>query len=410
MLNTPASPTSSTCGYDLQSMDDATTLTALVHDARSRFMRHFGRPATCTVAAPGRVNLIGEHTDYNDGFVLPIAIDRRVVIAADRSAAPIARVCSTADPAPARFAVEAGVGPGEPHWSNYVRGVVAGCCAAGLEPGGFDALVHADLPVGGGLSSSAALEVATAILLEALAGRPLEPVRRALLCQRAEHDHAGVPCGLMDQFIVNMARPGHAMLLDCRSRRPRHVPMGSDDVAVLIVDCGVRHELAEGTYARRRSECEEAARLLGVASLRDATIAALDAASDRLGPTLDRRARHVVTENDRTRRAADAIAASDWQAFGQLMHESHASLRDLYEVSCAELDLLVQLAGQGPAGAVYGARMTGGGFGGCTVNLVGAGHVDATRRYIREAYRAQTNIEAAMFVTRPVGGAHRLPG
>jgi len=260
--------------------------------------------------------------------------------------------------------------------------------------------------LGGGLSSSAALEVATATLLEAITGHDLPQVEKALLCQKAEHEYAGMPCGIMDQFTSVMGQADHLMLLDCRSREVTMVPMTDPDVQVLIINTNVKHELTGSEYAERRSQCEQAARIMGVASLRDATWDLLGQHHDALEPALCRRARHVIGEIERTEQAAAALAAGDWPQVGKLMYESHASLRDDYEVSCEELDLLVDLAGQHDPGSVIGSRMTGGGFGGCTVSLVRQADLEDVARTIREHYRVRTGIEPTLFTTRPARGAH----
>ena len=293
------------------------------------------------------MNLIGEHVDYNDGFVLPMAIERFTVIAAD--AAPGStnevRLVSADFDEETTFQLGHAMTPGEPAWSNYVRGVLAGCLARGFTIPGLDAMIASTVPIGGGLSSSAALEVATATLAEAIAGRSLgSTAEKALLCQKAEHDFAGVPCGIMDQFIAVGAQRDHVMLLDCRSTTFDLIPLASPAITVLIINSQVKHSLAAGEYAKRRSECHEAARILGVASLRDVTTDDLNAARDRLPPCVFRRARHVISEIGRTLAAARAISGEDWALLGSLMYASHMSLRDDYEVSCEELDLLVDLA------------------------------------------------------------------
>ncbi len=382
----------------------------LVEEAVGLFERQMGRSPRWVVAAPGRVNLIGEHTDYNDGFVLPMAIERRVVIAADRAAGSSldgrARLISSAEKAPATIAVDGEIRPGEVCWSSYVQGVVAGCLAAGLKPGPFEAVIHSDVPLGGGLSSSAALEVATATLVEALAGRTLDPIVKALLCQRAEHEYARMPCGIMDQFISVLGEQDRLMLLDCRSQRAEMVIMDDPSVTVLIVNSNVKHELTGSEYPQRRAACEEVARILGVAALRDATRERLDGARERLSEEHYRRARHVISEISRTLRAAEALKSRDWPTVGRLMYASHASLRDDYEVSCEELDLLVEIARSiGAAGGVIGCRMTGGGFGGCTVSLVASDKAEAVRETLCREYRKKTGIEAAAFASRPAQGA-----
>jgi galactokinase len=377
-------------------------------EAARAFRERFGVPARWLVVAPGRVNLIGEHTDYNDGFVLPMAIGRSVAMAASPADAsrPRIRIHSSAMGAGVeidleRIACETGAA-----WSNYVRGVVAGFQSKGATVGSMDVMVESDLPLGGGLSSSAALEVATATLLEAATGRVLDPIEKALLCQRAEHDYAGVPCGLMDQLASVLGDERGALLVDCRTQASRLVRMNGA-AAVLVCDTGVRHALAEGEYARRRAECERAARALHVKSLRDATIDGLrDAEMD---PVARRRARHVVSENARTLAAAKFLEEGDFDGAGRLFYESHASLRDDYEVSCAELDCLVDAARDlGAADGVFGSRMTGGGFGGSTVSLVRADSVDAVMGELGRRYAARTGRVLDAFVTRPARGARRL--
>jgi galactokinase len=398
-------------------MEMSCTSPELPKTAERLFREKFSRRPRWMVAAPGRVNLIGEHTDYNDGFVLPMAIERYVVIAADRPAENngqtddvTARLFSTAVNGWARISISGRITPGPVSWSSYMQGVVAGCLAAGLAPGRFDAVVHADVPVGGGLSSSAALEVATATLVEAMTGRTIEPLAKALLCQKAEHEYAGMPCGIMDQFSSVMGRQDHLMLIDCRAQRAEMVPLRDPDVSVLIINTNVKHELTGGEYAQRRAQCESAAGRLGVPALRDATTAQLEEARNRLEPVEYRRARHVIGEIERTVEAARAVGQGDWTTVGRLMYASHASLRDDYEVSCAELDQLVELAASlGNESGVIGSRMTGGGFGGCTVSLVRTDALERVVPAISGGYQKATGIEPTVFVTRPAEGARILP-
>jgi galactokinase len=385
------------------------TLSELAGQTAAEFRRRFGRDAQWIVAAPGRVNLIGEHTDYNDGFVLPMAIERWTVLAASPSQQPRATVYSQALHSTVILELTQPAQRGQPAWANYVRGVLAGFQRLNVSIGGFDALMDSTVPLGSGLSSSAALEVATATLLEARTGHVLEPVDKALLCQRAEHEFAGVPCGIMDQFTSALARQNHLLLLDCRSHAVELVPMTDASIAVLIINTNVRHELASGEYGKRRAQCETAARVLGVPALRDATMPLLIAAQERLEPVVFRRARHVITEIERTLTAARAISASEWPMVGELMYASHASLRDDYEVSCPELDALVEIASSiGSAGGVIGCRMTGGGFGGCAVSLVRTDAIESVTRQLAEAYRARTHIDATTFVSHPADGARVL--
>lgn len=385
------------------------TLAELASQSASHFKQRFGQAPQWTVAAPGRVNLIGEHTDYNDGFVLPMAIERWTVMAARPVKERRATVHSQALNSTATIDLSAPAQRGQPEWANYVRGVVAGFQQMGTEIQGFDAVMDSTVPLGSGLSSSAALEVASATLLEAVTAQPLDPVEKALLCQKAEHEFARVPCGIMDQFTSALAREHHLLLLDCRTREVELVPLADPAIAVLIINTNVRHELASGEYGRRRAQCEEAARTLGVQALRDTNLDALTAAKKGMSPVVFRRARHVVTEIDRTLNAARSIAASDWPRVGELMYASHASLRDDYEVSCPELDTVVELARQiGPAGGVIGCRMTGGGFGGCAVSLVRASAVDRIAETLSKGYLQKTKIEPAVFVSRPADGAKTL--
>lgn len=389
-------------------------LVELANQTETEFAKLYGRQPQWIAAAPGRVNLIGEHTDYNDGFVFPMAIERYTVIAAAPAIKDANHVRFRSTSIPQTFTLDLSK-PLAPFpkgtWANYPTGVIAGFIARGLKPAGFDALVHSTVPLGGGLSSSAALEVATATLLEVTTHTRLDPVEKALLCQKAEHEYAGMPCGIMDQFISVMAKENHVMLLDCRSRTPELVPMTDPAVAVLIINTNVKHELTGSEYPTRRKQCETAALALGLRSLRDATADMLEAARGRLDAAVYRRARHVIGEIERTVRAAAAVRASDWAEMGRLMYASHYSLRDDYEVSCAELDAVVELAkGIGINGGVYGCRMTGGGFGGCCVALVQTAKVEAISNQIASGYKQKTGIEPTLFVSRPAPGATVVKG
>jgi galactokinase len=398
-------------------MTDASieSLEQIASRVAARFETHYGRPPRWVAAAPGRVNLIGEHTDYNDGYVLPMAIERYTVVAADRPAGGASRRqvawhCARTGES-AAIDLTPPLQRGEPHWANYVRGVIAGCLERSIDPGPLQVLMDSTVPLGGGLSSSAALEVAAATLLEGVTGTRLDPVEKALLCQKAEHRFAGVPCGIMDQFISVMGRKDHCLLLDCQNRATELVPMSDPGVEVLIVNTNVRHELAGGEYARRRSQCESAARGLGVPSLRAATAEQLLEAQSRLEPVVFARAKHVVSEIERTVHAAHGLRAGNWIAVGQLMYASHLSLRDDYQVSCAELDAVVDIASDlGVAGGVYGCRMTGGGFGGCAVCLVRTDRVESIGRALADRYTRTTGRSASLFVSRPADGARLLAG
>ncbi len=386
------------------------TLPELGQFTADQFAKAYGHAPRWMAAAPGRVNVIGEHTDYNDGFVLPMAIERYTVIAAAPATTPRVQLRSSENDQAQLIDLSKPLQPfAKGTWANYPAGVLAGFLTRGIKLEGFDAMIHSTVPMGGGLSSSAALEVATATLLEGMTGRALEPVEKALLCQQAEHQYAGVPCGIMDQFISVMGRQDHLLLLDCRSHRTELVPMSDPSVALLVTNTNVKHELGSGEYAKRRAQCEAAAKALGVSSLRDATPAALQQAKSRMADVVFRRARHVIGEIERTTQAAQSIRNSRWAEAGQLMYASHDSLRDDYEVSCAELDAVVEIArGIGPQGGVYGCRMTGGGFGGCTVALVKTDAVAALTEKIAADYKRKTGIEAALFVSRPAAGASVL--
>ncbi|NWR78696.1 GALK1 Galactokinase, partial [Centropus unirufus] len=376
--------------------------------ARAAHAAAFGTAATLAAWAPGRVNLIGEHTDYCGGLVLPMALQLGTVLAGSPAPDGAISVLTTApeagEPRTVRF-VAPGPGsalrPGQPRWADYVKGVVQHY-RGGPVPG-FSAAIATDLPLGGGLSSSAALEVATYTFLQQLRPDDGDLVAKALACQKAEHTFAGVPCGIMDQFISVMGKEGHALLIDCRSLETTPIPMADSNLAVLITNSNVRHRLTGSEYSTRRQQCEEAAAALAKASLRDATMAELEAARSQLGEEVYRRARHVISEIARTMQAAQALQDRDYQTFGRLMVESHNSLRDDFEVSCPELDELVAAALE--VDGVYGSRMTGGGFGGCTVTLLEAGAAERAQRHIQEKYGGT----ATFYLSKPCGGAKVLP-
>lgn len=383
------------------------TLDALATAARDGLKQHFGVAARMVAAAPGRVNLIGEHIDYCDGFVLPFAIHRHVVIAAAPNDSTQARVATACDETQAVIDLATPQKPGEPKWSNYLRGVIAGFRERGIPVPGFDAFIVSSVPVGGGLSSSAALECATATLLEALADIRLDTRELALLCQKAEHEFAGVPCGIMDQFTSAFGAENHLVLIDCRNAEPELVPFDDPGLTVLIANTKVHHELSDGGYAARRKNTEDGLALLGKPSWREVEIAEVEAAWKTLGDPVNRRARHVVGEIHRTIAAAEALRSQDFEALGPLMAASHDSLRDDYEVSCPELDLMVETARElGRAGGVIGSRMTGGGFGGSTVTLCESAAAAEIAAKMASRYQAETGITPEIFASRPARGAH----
>ncbi len=377
---------------------------------KAAFAATFGQAPTWVAAAPGRVNLIGEHTDYNAGFVFPLAIERYIVIAAARpltvAAADRVRVHSTLLDKTAEFSL-AKLEPQRRDWTSYIRGTIAGCLDAGMAVGSLDLVVDSNVPLGGGLSSSAALEVGTATLLEAVTQRRLDPVDKARLCQKAEHVYAGMPCGIMDQFSSALGEAGKLLLIDCRSETAELVSLDDPGVAVLVINSNVKHELTGSEYPERRAACEEAARRLGVDALRDVTPSELEKQKHQLDRLLYRRARHVVSEIERTVQAAEALQAGDWATVGELMYASHESLKNDYEVSCPELDALVEIAVEiGAEGGVIGSRMTGGGFGGSTVSLVEAGREREIAERINGEYQRRVGKAATAFVTKPARGAH----
>jgi galactokinase len=369
-------------------------------ELQGAFIDAFARPPTLLARAPGRVNIIGEHTDYNDGYVLPMAIERETRIAAAPRADGRVRLLALDLGRETTFDLAA-LGPSATdRWSNHVRGVAAGLLAAGYPVQGIDAVMQGDVPIGSGLSSSAAVQMA-AVQAFAAAGRfQVPPDQAARIGQQAEKVYVGTNCGLMDQLASALGQPDRVLLIDCRdlSFQPVPIPAGG---AILIADTAVRRQLAGSAYNERRAQCEAAALTLGVPSLRDATLAMLDAA--RIEPLIDRRARHVVAENERVLATVAALRSGNLATVGQLMNASHASLRDLYEVSCPELDTMVELLRAQPG--CYGARLTGAGFGGCAVALMDAPRVAAAISAVSEAYRARTGLEPALYATRAAAGA-----
>ena len=373
------------------------------------FRNRFGREPDAIAAAPGRVNVIGEHTDYNNGFVLPMAINRTCRMAAAANGSNEIVVYSVERQEEQRFSL-CELNP-EPrgNFADYVRGVVAGICGTGASVGGFDAIISSDVPLGSGLSSSAALEVVTATVLESLTGRELAPLDKALICQKAEHDFVGMPCGLMDQYSSVFGRRDQLVLLDCQSNRSEFVRFDDPDIELLVINTNVRHKLADSEYALRRQTCESAAAKLGVDSLREVMASDLEARAGELDATELRRVRHIVSENDRTQRTVTAVRRHDWTTAGEYMYWSHESLRDDYEVSCPELDAVVEICrGIGEDDGVFGARMTGGGFGGCAIALVRTRDVGSVRDRITREYVERTEIQPALFAVRPGPGARLM--
>ena len=385
--------------------------------ARDQFEQAFARGVPPGIAAaPGRVNLIGEHTDYNDGFVLPMAIDRRVAVAFAPREDRVVRAYASEfgetrelsldalerrTTQPARRSPRGG-------WFGYVAGVAWAMLGDGQALRGADLAIASELPVGAGLSSSAALEIAVAQALSSVAGLEWDPRRAARLAQQAEHEFAGVACGIMDQLSVATAREGSALLMDCRSLETRVVPIPAT-ARILVFDSGVKRELAASAYNDRRASCDRVvaalrARDSWVRALRDADDAMLADQAASLSAVDVRRASHVIAENRRPAALADAFAAGDLERAGRLMMHSHASLRDLYEVSSPELDTLVELAIVQPG--CTGARLTGAGFGGCVIALVEAGSVERVMSSVETGYEERTGRSTTAFVCLPSEGAH----
>lgn len=395
------------------------SIQSLCTQARRGFALHFAGELPRCFQAPGRVNLIGEHTDYNGGFVLPAAIDRWVVFAARARADNRVRLWSVNFEQASEFELEEiakdAASPGMRRdakdaaapWSNYVRGVLWVLRREGFQFHGMDAAIVGDVPIGAGLSSSAAMEVATAVTLRALWQLPLPPVQLALLCQKAENEFVGMQCGIMDQFISTLGREGHALWIDCRSLEYELAPLPAGH-AIVVCDTRKRRGLVDSQYNARRQECEQGVQLLGqhlpgIRLLRDVSSADLQRYGHELPPVVLKRCRHVVSEDERTLQAVAALKAGEVVAFGRLMHASHVSLRDDYEVSCSELDGMVDLALEAPG--CLGARMTGAGFGGCTVNLVRAEAVEGFVQQVSERYAKATGLHPDVYVCQAAAGA-----
>jgi galactokinase len=377
-----------------------------VRELKEKFNEFYGTAAH-VYRAPGRVNLIGEHTDYNDGFVMPAAIgfytwvavgprrDRRLIVHSENFGER--REFDLDDPLPAALG----------HWSDYVRGVAVTIERAGQRLDGANLLIQGEVPIGAGLSSSASIEVAVGQALLGNSNIAIDRVRLAQYCQRAENEFVGTQCGIMDQFVSCCGHAAHALMLDCRSLSYHLLPLGA---SVRLVTCNtmVKHDLATGEYNLRRAECEEAVRSLrrslpGIRALRDVSPEELKSCRGDLAATIYRRAKHVVTENRRVHQAAQALERGKLADFGRLMQESHRSLREDYEVSCEELDSMVEIA-LGVEG-VHGARMTGGGFGGCTVNLVKSECVEEFRRQVTLGYKQATGLVPEIYTCEAAEGA-----
>jgi galactokinase len=369
------------------------------------FEETFGYPATITIKAPGRVNLIGEHTDYNDGFVLPCAIDYETVIACGQRNDRIIRVIAADyDNQQDEFSLdEAIVSTDALPWANYVRGVVKHLLLRNSDFSGADMVISGNVPQGAGLSSSASLEVAVGQALKSLYDLPVDGVQLALNGQEAENQFVGCNCGIMDQLISALGKEDHALLIDCRSLETKAVSMPKD-ASVVIINSNVKRGLVDSEYNTRRKQCEEAARFFGVKALRDVNLAEFAEKEQGLDPMTARRARHVITENDRTEAAAIALSHGDLKKMGLLMAESHASMRDDFEITVPPIDTLVEIV-KSVIGDRGGVRMTGGGFGGCIVALIPSELVEKVRKTVEHEYHAKTGIKETFYVCHASEGA-----
>jgi len=377
----------------------------------NKFLEVYGVPPHTIARAPGRVNLIGEHTDYNDGYVLPIAIDRDVLIAAAPSSESAVCLYSVNFDRVSVFSLDNIARDRVNEWSNYPRGVVYMLKRAGCTVGGANLAIQGDIPLAAGLSSSAALEVASAMVFQVLNGFEMDGPKMALLCQAAENEFVGVNCGIMDQFISRLGSKNHALFIDCRTLEHEAVPLPAAGIKVVVADTMKKRELVDSEYNTRREQCEQAVAVLktylpGTRALRDVTMSDFRRYSRELPPTVRRRAEHVIMENDRVLKSVDALREGNLALFRSLMNQSHESLRDMYEVSCRELDALAEAAWRIPG--VYGSRMTGAGFGGCTVSLVADEAVDEFLERVPLEYRSRIGVTPTLYVCMPEGGAEIL--
>jgi galactokinase len=381
-----------------------------IAQAEKIFEQVFGGPSRL-YRAPGRVNLIGEHTDYNQGFVMPAAIDFFCWVAIAPRSDRRLQVYSSEFESTVSVELDDRALARRGDWSDYVVGTALALENTGYRLSGANMVIRGEVPMGSGLSSSAAIEVATGYALLDVSGARIDLKQLALCCRQAENDFVGARVGIMDQFISANGRAGHALLLDCRSLESRALPIPPEG-RLVVCNTGVKHQHASGEYNERRAQCEEGVRRLssvlpGIEALRDVTPRQLEQHKGLLPEVIYRRCRHVVTENKRVQQAAEAMAKGDLPTFGSLMAESHRSMRDDYEISCAELDMMVEIASAQPG--VIGSRMTGGGFGGCTVNLVHAGAAEEFKLSVAADYEKRTRIHPDIYVLSATKGVHAVP-
>ena len=388
----------------------------MIHRIKEIFLDTFAGPPEHLVRAPGRVNLLGEHVDYNDGFVLPTAIDRATYLAFSPSGTPLSSVLAVDLGDQAFFSLESAHtktqegGPALPEWALYPAGVLWALGEEGLDTSGINAVFTSNVPRGSGLSSSASVEMAFLQAWQTLGGWRLPPMQRALLGQKAENRYVGVNCGIMDQFASACGVENNLLLLDCRSLEWKTIPL-PEDVSIVIADTTVRRKLTSGEYNNRRLACEEAVQMLKqdlpeIKSLRDVSVEEFNHFTYKLPEEVAKRARHVVEEIERSKQAESLLRSGNIVRFGQLMNECHTSLRDLYEVSSPELDAMVSIA-QSLDGC-YGARLTGAGFGGCTVNLVVQKQADEFATALAKGYESKTRLRPEIYITHASDGAELL--
>jgi galactokinase len=383
-------------------MTPTNTTADLKNAVQKAFTERYGVAPSYISRAPGRVNIIGEHTDYNDGFVLPAAMNRANYFAGRRRDDDLINIYSLDFQAEASFTLDALKDATLPEWTRYPRGVLWILGEKGYKLGGMDLAVTGNVPGGAGFSSSAAIELAVFEIVAALFNLNLTQKQKALLGVEVEHQFIGVRTGAMDQLISALGEEGHALLIDCRSLATTSIPIPKG-VTLMAFDTGKRRELVDSEYGLRREQCEEAARLLGVKALRDITPEQLASQADKLPEVIERRAAHVVNENARTLAAVDAFKKGDLRLVGRLINESHASLRDLYQVSIRELDIMAELVQNEPG--VYGARMMGGGFGGAVIALVDDSAVDRLIEVVGRAYTAATHLKAFIYPVKAGPGS-----
>lgn len=378
----------------------------LATEALNQFEKHYGYSAELLIQAPGRVNLIGEHTDYNDGFVLPCAIDYSTIVASKKRSDYLVNIIAIDFNGKDHFQLDQPIVQSEHGWANYVRGVFKYVQETHPNFTGVDLIIHGNVPLGAGLSSSAALEVSIATTIKTLYNLPIDPKDLAKVCQKAENKFVGMNCGIMDQFISTLGEQDHALLVDCRSLETKSISMPKN-LSVVIINSNVKHGLVDSEYNLRRQQCEEAASILNVSKLRDATIELLEKHKDEMSDVVYRRARHIITENARTVDAAKALINNDIVTMSRLMQAGHLSMKDDFEITVPAVDCLVDIV-KAEIGNKGGVRMTGGGFGGCVVALVPNEMVEQVRKAVENQYHAQTGLKESFYLCHAMNGAGQI--